>query len=102
MPQESIFAAKGARVAARGAERFGYCVTLGPARQRRRNRAAYPACRSKGQISWCFLTTLPTNDSDAMTSSNYTASASVTRLIQVTVATGDIQRDPSDFGRVLG
>ncbi|MDX8496393.1 pilus assembly protein TadG-related protein [Mesorhizobium sp. VK22B] len=43
----------------------------------------YAACRSKGQVSWCFLASIPTNDSDPITSSNYAASASVTRFIQV-------------------
>ncbi|WP_296740486.1 pilus assembly protein TadG-related protein [Mesorhizobium sp.] len=46
----------------------------------------YSACRSKGQVSWCFLASLPTNDSDPITSSNYAASATVTRFIQVTAA----------------
>ncbi|RWG83205.1 pilus assembly protein TadG-related protein [Mesorhizobium sp.] len=43
----------------------------------------YSACRSKGQVSWCFLSSLPANDSDPITSSNYAASATVTRFIQV-------------------
>lgn len=43
----------------------------------------YAACRSKGQVSWCFLASLPANDSDPITSANYAASASATRFIQV-------------------
>lgn len=43
----------------------------------------YSACRSKGQISWCFLASIPANDSDPITSANYAASASATRFIQV-------------------
>jgi len=45
--------------------------------------STYSACRSKGQISWCFLASIPTNDSDPITSANYAASAIVTRFIQV-------------------
>lgn len=45
--------------------------------------ATYPACRSKGQISWCFLASIPTNDSDPITSANYAASPITTRFIQV-------------------
>ncbi|BCG97039.1 TadE/TadG family type IV pilus assembly protein [Mesorhizobium sp. 131-2-1] len=43
----------------------------------------YSACRSKGQVSWCFLASIPANDSDPITSANYAASATVTRFIQV-------------------
>jgi Flp pilus assembly protein TadG len=43
----------------------------------------YPACRSRGQISWCYLASIPTNDSDPITSTNYAASPSLTRFIQV-------------------
>ncbi|CAN7325995.1 TadE/TadG family type IV pilus assembly protein [Mesorhizobium sp. LjNodule214] len=46
--------------------------------------STYSACRSKGQISWCFLASIPANDSDPITSANYAASAIVTRFIQVT------------------
>ncbi|TPK97331.1 hypothetical protein FJ938_26450 [Mesorhizobium sp. B2-4-14] len=45
--------------------------------------ATYSACRSRGQISWCFLASIPANDSDLITSANYAASASVTRFIMV-------------------
>ncbi|MDX8441628.1 TadE/TadG family type IV pilus assembly protein [Mesorhizobium australafricanum] len=44
----------------------------------------YSACRSRGQISWCFLASIPTNDSDPITSANYAASAGATKFIQVT------------------
>ncbi|PBC11795.1 pilus assembly protein TadG-related protein [Mesorhizobium sp. WSM3859] len=43
----------------------------------------YAACRSKGQVSWCFLGSIPANDSSPITSANYAASAVVTRFIQV-------------------
>ncbi|RAZ90172.1 hypothetical protein DPM33_15195 [Mesorhizobium hawassense] len=45
--------------------------------------ATYTACRSMGQISWCFLSSIPANDSDLITSANYAASASATRFIMV-------------------
>ncbi|AZO09692.1 hypothetical protein EJ074_11705 [Mesorhizobium sp. M3A.F.Ca.ET.080.04.2.1] len=45
--------------------------------------ATYSACRSKGQVSWCFLASIPANDSDPITSANYAASATATRFIQV-------------------
>ncbi|RWN00996.1 MAG: pilus assembly protein [Mesorhizobium sp.] len=43
----------------------------------------YAACRSKGRVSWCFLASIPANDSDPITAANYAASALVTRFIQV-------------------
>ncbi|AZO22360.1 hypothetical protein EJ070_17810 [Mesorhizobium sp. M1E.F.Ca.ET.045.02.1.1] len=43
----------------------------------------YSACRSRGQISWCFLASIPANDSSPITSANYAASAVLTRFIQV-------------------
>lgn len=45
--------------------------------------STYSACRSKGQVSWCFLASIPTNDSSPITPANYAASAIVTRFIQV-------------------
>ncbi|MER9403242.1 pilus assembly protein TadG-related protein [Mesorhizobium caraganae] len=45
--------------------------------------STYSACRSKGQISWCFLASIPTNDSDPIIPANYAASAIATRFIQV-------------------
>ncbi|TPI41490.1 hypothetical protein FJW05_24035 [Mesorhizobium sp. B2-9-1] len=44
----------------------------------------YSACRSRGQISWCFLASIPANDSDPITSANYAASAGASKFIQVT------------------
>ncbi|MBZ9734395.1 pilus assembly protein TadG-related protein [Mesorhizobium sp. CA18] len=44
----------------------------------------YSACRSRGQISWCFLANIPTNDSSPITSANYAATAGATKFIQVT------------------
>lgn len=46
----------------------------------------YSACRSKGQVSWCFLASLPASDASPITSANYAASAAVTRFIQVKAA----------------
>ncbi|TGQ55036.1 hypothetical protein EN836_08305 [Mesorhizobium sp. M1C.F.Ca.ET.193.01.1.1] len=43
----------------------------------------FAACRARGQVSWCFLASIPTNDSDPITSANYAASEAVTRFIQV-------------------
>ena len=43
----------------------------------------YAACRSKGQVSWCFLASIPASDASPITSANYAASATVTRFIQV-------------------
>ncbi|AZO32159.1 MULTISPECIES: pilus assembly protein TadG-related protein [unclassified Mesorhizobium] len=43
----------------------------------------YSSCRSRGQISWCFLASIPASDSDPITSANYAASAILTRFIQV-------------------
>lgn len=44
----------------------------------------YSACRSSGQISWCFLASIPASDSSPITSANYAASAAATKFIQVT------------------
>ncbi|MDX8463433.1 TadE/TadG family type IV pilus assembly protein [Mesorhizobium humile] len=44
----------------------------------------YSACRSRGQISWCFLASIPASDSSPITSANYAASAAATKFIQVT------------------
>ncbi|RWB55339.1 TadE/TadG family type IV pilus assembly protein [Mesorhizobium sp.] len=43
----------------------------------------YSACRSRGQVSWCFLASIPASDASPITSANYAASATVTRFIQV-------------------
>lgn len=45
--------------------------------------ATYSACRSRGQISWCFLSSIPASDASLITSANYAASATVTRFIMV-------------------
>jgi hypothetical protein len=44
------------------------------------------ACRSRGDISWCFLKSLPADDGTAIASSNRAANAGETRFIQVTVS----------------
>ncbi|RWH66137.1 pilus assembly protein TadG-related protein [Mesorhizobium sp.] len=43
----------------------------------------YAACRSQGQVSWCFLASIPASDASPVTSANYAASPTVTRFIQV-------------------
>ncbi|WFP62787.1 pilus assembly protein TadG-related protein [Mesorhizobium sp. WSM4904] len=43
------------------------------------------SCRSRGNISWCFLKSLPASDSSPITSSNYATTQAETLFVQVTV-----------------
>lgn len=43
------------------------------------------ACRSSGNISWCFLEDIPASDASPITSANYAADPAGTTFIQVTV-----------------
>jgi hypothetical protein len=48
--------------------------------------ATYSACRSSGNLSWCFLKSIPASDATAINNTNYAATAQETRFIQVKAA----------------